>query len=157
MVGLCIGCSRSSQEAQVSGRVLLDGAPIGPGTVVFAPVGSGKPATGPVDSSGNYHLTTSREVGLSAGRYKVAVSIREPAPPIKRGDRPPPGKLLIPEKYEDSASSGLEFDVMRGSNTIDIELKSQAAGAVLYDVPSHIVPNRRPAPTDFTHSKGNLR
>jgi hypothetical protein len=127
-VGLLSGCSRSSQESQVSGRVLLDGKRIGPGTIVFAPVGDGKPATGAVDENGNYSMHTNREVGLGAGKYKIAVSIRELPPDIKRGDRPPPGKLLIPEKYEDNAKSGLEYDVSPGSNTIDIELKSQSTG-----------------------------
>jgi len=44
---------------------------------------------------------------------------------VKRGDRPPPGKLLIPEKYEQSTSSGLEYEVTPGKNTIDIELTSK--------------------------------
>jgi len=120
-----IGCNRSSQEARVSGRVTLDGNPIGPGTVVFAPVAGGKPATGSIDASGNYSMNTSRELGLGAGKYTVAASIRELPQNVKRSDRPPPGKLRIPEKYEDSTASGLEFTVEPGQNTIDIELKSQ--------------------------------
>jgi hypothetical protein len=126
IVGLLSGCSHSTQSSQVSGHVSLDGKRIGPGTIVFAPVGSGKPATGSVDSSGYYSMTTSRELGLGPGKYKVAVSIREVPASMKRGERPDPGKLLIPEKYEDSAKSGLEYEVAPGSNTIEIELKSQS-------------------------------
>ena len=124
-IGLLSGCSGSTLESQVSGHILLDGARIGPGTVVFAPIGGGKPATGAVDGSGNYSMSTNHEIGLGAGKYKVAVSIRELPPDIKRGERPPLGKLLVPEKYEDSAKSGLEYDVAPGRNTIDIELKSK--------------------------------
>jgi hypothetical protein len=131
LVGPLSGCSRSTQESQVSGQVLLDGKRIGPGTIVFAPVGSGKPATGSIDENGKYSVYTNREVGLGAGKYKIAVSVRELPPDIKRGDRPPPGKLLIPEKYEDNAKSGLEYDVLPGSNTIDIELKSQPTTSVI--------------------------
>src|SRR5262245_49236014 len=71
------GCDQSSLESQVSGHVKLDGNLIGPGTVVFAPVSGGKPATGSIESDGSYALKTSRESGLAAGKYQVAVSIRE--------------------------------------------------------------------------------
>ena len=129
LVGLLSGCSRSSKESQVSGNVSLDGKRIGPGIIVFAPVGKGTPATGPIDHGGSYSMSASHEVGLSAGKYKVGVSIREVPTNVKRGDRPPPGKLLIPEKYEDSSTSGLEYDVVPGSNTIDVELKSHSSNA----------------------------
>lgn len=119
-----VGCSRSAQESQVSGRVKLDGNQIGPGTVVFAPADGGKPAMGSIEGDGGYTLRTSRELGLAAGKYKVAVSIRELPKNVKRSDLPPPGKLRIPAKYEQSTTSGLEFNVVPGGNTIDIELKN---------------------------------
>ena len=119
------GCSGSSMESSVSGTVTLDGTGIGPGTVVFAPEGGGKPATGSVDEDGDYSLMTSRETGLAAGNYKAAVSIRELPENVKRGDRPPLGKSLIPEKYEQSDTSGLAYEVSPGRNTIDIELNSK--------------------------------
>ncbi len=124
-------CSRSSQESQVSGVVTLDGNAIGPGIIVFAPLGSGKPATGSIESDGSFMLMTSRETGLAPGKYQVAVSVREVPQNVKRGDRPPPGKLLIPEKYEDSTTSGLEYEVAPGKNTIDIELKSQSTTSMI--------------------------
>jgi hypothetical protein len=125
LLTLFMGCNSSSQESQVVGSVKLDGDPIGPGTVVFAPVEGGrKPATGSIDADGNYSLNTSREAGLAAGKYAVAVSIREMPQNVKRGDRPPLGKLLIPEKYEQSSTSGLEYQVEPGTNTIDIELSN---------------------------------
>jgi hypothetical protein len=129
VVGFAAGCTRSSQEAQVSGNVSLDGKQIGPGIIAFAPVGNGTPAIGPIDHDGSYSMSSSHEIGLGAGKYKVGVSIREVPLNVKRGDRPPPGKLLIPEKYEDSAKSGLEYDVAPGSNTINIELKSHSSNA----------------------------
>jgi hypothetical protein len=129
VVGFAAGCGETSQESQVSGNVSLDGKRLGPGIIVFAPVGNGTPAIGPIEHDGSYSMSTSHEVGLSAGKYKVGISIREVPANVKRGDRLPPGKLLIPEKYEDSATSGLEYDVAPGSNTIDIELKSQSNNA----------------------------
>jgi hypothetical protein len=120
-----VGCSSNSQESEVSGVVTLDGSPIGPGTIVFAPLRDGKPATGSIDKNGVYTLKTSREVGLAAGKYRVAMSIREMPVNFNPADRLPPGKLLIPEKYEQSNTSGLEFDVAPGRNTIDIPLRSE--------------------------------
>jgi len=119
---MLVGCNRSSQESLVSGSVTLDGSRIGPGMVVFAPIEGGKPATGSIESNGSFTLNTSREPGLAAGRYKVAVSIRELPKNVKRSDQIPPGKLLIPERYEQSTTSGLEYEVEPGRNTIDIDL-----------------------------------
>jgi hypothetical protein len=50
--------------------------------------------------------------------------VREPPDFTKDPIRPPPGRSLIPEKYEAAATSGLEFKVAPGHNTIDIELSS---------------------------------
>jgi len=122
VIVMLVGCNRGSQESQVSGSVTLDRSRIGPGMVVFAPVEGGKPATGSIESNGSFTLNTSREPGLAAGRYKVAVSIRELPENVKRSDQIPPGKLLIPEKYEQSTTSGLEYEVEPGQNSIDIDL-----------------------------------
>lgn len=123
VVAIFAGCRGSSMQSEVSGTVTLNGKKIGPGTIVFAPTTQGvKPATGSVESDGSYMLKTSRESGLSAGSYRVAVSIREMPQNVKRGDRPPVGKLLIPEKYEDETKSGLQYDVSPGKNTINVEL-----------------------------------
>jgi hypothetical protein len=120
-----VGCHQGSMESDVSGTVTLDGKNIGPGTIVFAPATPGsKPATGSVESDGSYSLKTSRAAGLAPGDYKVAVSIRQMPQNVQRGDRPPLGKLLIPEKYEDQNTSGLQYPVAPGSNTINVELVS---------------------------------
>lgn len=123
-LGWCLGCRQEAMEATVSGTVTLDGNPIGPGTIVFAPaVDEKKPATGSIESDGTYTLVTSRESGLAMGAYNVAVSVREMPQNVKRGDRPPLGKSVIPEKYEESSTSGLHYEVKPGHNTINIELK----------------------------------
>jgi hypothetical protein len=93
--------------------------------VIFEPVSGAKPASGSIESDGSYTLKTSRDVGLAAGQYRATVSVREVPKYVQRGDRPPPGRLRIPEKYEQSGKSGLEFDVQPGRNTINIELTSR--------------------------------
>ena len=121
------GCSGSSLEAQVSGKVTLDGKEIGPGVVVFVPEGGqSNPARGAVELNGSYFLKTSRDKGLSAGKYKVSVSIFSQPTDVKPGERSMiEAKLIIPSRYVSADTSGLEYEVNPGSNTIDIELKSQ--------------------------------
>ena len=126
LIAVFVGCRGSSMESEVSGTVTLDGNRIGPGTIVFAPAAAGgKPATGSIESDGSYKLKTSRESGLAAGPYRVAISVRKMPENIKRGERPPLGKLLIPEKYEDETKSGLQYEVSPGRNRINIELVSR--------------------------------
>src|SRR3954447_8743448 len=123
---LASGCHNSSMEPEVSGTVKLDGKPIGPGTIAFVPTEQGrKSANGLVESDGSYNVKTIRGSGLLAGQYRVAVSIHEMPKNVKRGDRPPVGKSLIPEKYEDETKSGLQYKVEPGRNTIDVELASR--------------------------------
>jgi hypothetical protein len=123
---LLCGCSQNGKESEVSGKVTLDGNGVGPGVVVFVPIGrQGNPATGAIQLGGDYFLTTSRDLGLSAGKYKVSVSVFD-QPPVKPGERSMvEAKLVTPEKYVSAETSGLEYDVKPGSNTIYIELKSE--------------------------------
>jgi len=118
------GCIGSDLGAEVSGVVKLDGNPIGPGVIIFAATeGTENPATGAVQSDGSYFLKTSRERGLRPGSYKVAVQIHEIPTDLAPGQRDMrPVKSRIPEKYATTQTSGLEFDVQSGSNTIEIEM-----------------------------------
>jgi len=113
-------------ESHVSGKVTLDGNGVGPGVVVFVPTGDqGNPATGAIQPGGDYFLKTYRDSGLSAGKYKVSVSVFD-QPPVKPGERSMvAAKLITPEKYVSAETSGLEYDVERGSNTIEIPLTSK--------------------------------
>lgn len=120
------GCSGNELGAEVSGKVTLDGMPVGPGTVIFLPVGAqANPPQGTVQVDGSYFMKTNQTVGLAPGTYKVAVAIYDP-PDLQPGERATtPSKLISPEKYSTHATSGLEYDVTSGSNTIDIELTSK--------------------------------
>jgi hypothetical protein len=120
------GCSGSKYEAQVSGRVTLDGKPVGPGVIVFAPEdGKSNPPEGAIMPDGSYFLRTSRDLGLPPGKYKVSVSVFDvsDAQPNQRSMAPP--KLVTPERYASHETSPLAFEVSSGSNTIDVDLKSQ--------------------------------
>jgi hypothetical protein len=126
IVAVCVtllGCG-GRFDANVEGVVTLDGEPIGPGVVIFAPVEGGyNPATGAVQNDGSYFLKTMNERGLRPGSYKVAVQIHEIPTDRAYGERDMrPIKFRIPEKYITIETSGLQFEVEGGANKIDIEL-----------------------------------
>jgi hypothetical protein len=121
-----LGCGGSDLGAEVSGTVTLDGKPVGPGVIVFASKGAARnPAEGAIQPDGSYFLKTSRDVGLLPDSYAVAVSVFED-PEVAAGERSTvPSKLVTPEKYASHETSGLEYEVRPGGNTIDIELVSR--------------------------------
>lgn len=68
----CAGCGTRLQPA--GGKVLVDGVPVREGTVMFYPVGGGRPATARIVEDGSFTLSYERPGdGLPAGEYKVAV------------------------------------------------------------------------------------
>ena len=123
-LSVALGCSGSNYQAEVSGTVTLDGKPIGPGVVIFAPAGGEtNPARGAIQPNGSYFLKTSRDVGLPPGKYQVSLQIVELPTNLAPGERDmSPTKSLIPEKYTDTTTSGLEFEVTPGKNRVNIEL-----------------------------------
>ena len=118
------GCS-PAKESSVSGRVTLDGSPVSQGTVAFEPQAGGMLARGALDADGNYELMTNQVEGVAPGKYRVKVLAQERSPDPPDGGLPPPGKLLVPEKFTQVATSGLTFEVALGRNRIDIELSSE--------------------------------
>ncbi len=120
------GCG--GKPATVSGVVTLDGKPLERGSVGFTPVAGGMRAAGVIDSEGNYTLSTNRDAGLEIGEYAVTVVSREPGPENAQGP-PMPGPYITPQHYAVESTSGLKFNVVGGSNTIDIALTSTGAPA----------------------------
>ena len=56
----------------------------------------------------------------------MAVQLYEPPQGLAPGERRwEPSKLLVPEKYISMETSGLEYTVEPGSNTIEIELTTE--------------------------------
>jgi hypothetical protein len=122
------GCSQSVMESRVAGKVTLDGKGVGPGVMVFVPESGhgGNPSTGAIQPDGSYFLKTNRDTGLAPGKYNVSVSVFDQPADVKPGERSmKEAKLVTPEKYVSAETSGLEYDVAPGNNTINIELKSK--------------------------------
>lgn len=124
MIGGCGGAF----ESHVYGKVTLDGQPIGPGVITFAPDHeTARPAVGQIAASGSYRLETGKEVGLPPGHYRVAVQVYKPPDhELQPGERVmTPSEPLVPEKFTSVTTSGLEYDVAPGRNQIDLHLTSE--------------------------------
>src|SRR5882672_6522646 len=124
LVAASTGCG-NELGAEVSGVVTLDGKPVGPGMITFVPEGNTNPSDGAIQLDGTYSLRTSRTVGLRPGQYKTSISVLD-QPVTTPGERSYVApKLVTPKKYSDPSTSGLEYDVKPGKNTIDIPLTSK--------------------------------
>lgn len=113
--------------ARVTGSVSLDGEPVRGGgdvraTVFFTPVAGGSASVGLVDESGAYELRTGSEAGVAPGDYAVTFTATEKIVPKDGGT--PAGRRISPPRYAAPSTSGLEFTVEPGSNTIDLALTS---------------------------------
>ncbi len=120
------GCGSSGPEmAWVGGKVTYKGQPVPRGLVSFQTTAAdGRNATGMIQPDGSYELQTEKPGdGALLGNYRVSISAREeeeilmyiPKKPVKP-------KRLIPEKYENPATSNLTAAVVSGSNTHNFEL-----------------------------------
>ncbi len=94
--------------------------------ITFVPVkGATNPSDGAIQIDGSYSLKTGREVGLKPGRYRASATVLD-QPDVQPGERSYEApKLVTPQKYADPSTSGLEYDVTTGRNTIDVVLTSK--------------------------------
>lgn len=121
---LLAGCG--GKPAKVSGVVTLDGEPLTRGIVGFSPSVKGQKAVGIINSDGSYELSTNRDKGLEIGEYIATVVSRARGKLDEHGGPPLPGKYLAPKKYSNTTTSGLRFEVRKGSNSINLELTSDS-------------------------------
>ncbi len=130
-IGVLSACS-SSEIAPVSGRVTLNGEPVGPGTVMFMPDSKrgtkGKAATGHFGEDGTYQLGTHKEDdGALIGHHKVIIRPRSDDDAEGGADAEGfvhPRETSIPLKYGNPRVPELEFEVQPGANQADFDLSS---------------------------------
>lgn len=128
---LWAGCTGTG-PAPVTGTVTHKGKPIANANISFSPVeGTGRAATGITDNSGHFALGTfGTNDGALPGSYRVGIIARGP----ERAPRPGevnsgmpgemmPGDPIIPAKYFAPDTSGLTFEVKRGKNSADFDIK----------------------------------
>lgn len=127
ITGVLAGCS-GPNVASVSGTVTLDGQPLTTGMVSFYPDGgNGAPASGSIDSSGNYSLSTGTDVGLALGKYvAIVVATKDPPQPYDKTGAEIPPIPITPGKYASTNTSDLHVEVKAGKNTVPLALQSPA-------------------------------
>lgn len=132
------GCGSSATpiagSVPVSGTVTLNGQPLEQGMVRFAPESGSKsqPATGQIKNGKFTMVTTASSPGVVVGKYKVSIISNKPfaPPPLKPGTPPDPKakfepESLIPTKYNDIKTSGLEADVTAAVTSLTFALQGE--------------------------------
>ena len=118
-LALLAGCGRGPERAPVEGKVLFEGEPLRFGTVMFQPPG-GQPSQARIRPDGTFTMETfGHGPGAVVGRCRVRITSYESDAPGADGatsDEPALGRMLIPERYGNYATSGLEVEVRPGRN-----------------------------------------
>lgn len=130
----CGGDPDKPKLGRVSGKVTYKGKSVDAGHIVFTPIQgkggeTGQSATGEIDSSGQYSMTTfNTGDGAILGQHIVTVELRDKD--YKSPQPKPDGtidyimpKSLGPKNYSKTDTSPLRCTVVDGTNTFDIELK----------------------------------
>ena len=125
---LCLaGCSGRPQLGQVSGRVTMDGEPLGEIEVKFMPDpaegNSGRYSVGTTDANGYYTLTyfdESRKPGVSTGVNRIV--LRDLISAYSGRDEVPiPSRIDL--KYGRASTTPLSCTVQGGSQEVPIEIE----------------------------------
>jgi hypothetical protein len=128
-VVLFAGCQRDETGlgtlADVTGQVLFEGQPTPGAVLTFFPeegIDEDDPVgtTAIVDEEGRFSafsmVSAGSKRGAPPGVYKIRISWKKPLDPDDRDSDM--GPELLPEKYQDEKSSGLECEVVSGTNEI---------------------------------------
>jgi hypothetical protein len=143
---LLYGCGPANPygTVAVTGKVMVDGAPMEGITISFVPVGgTGTAAFGMTDADGNYKLTTGGApfgTGAIPGEYSATFSKVASSPGMSLGEfqagggttsppssGPPKAVYLIPEKFADPKTTGFEsIEVKKGGkNNFDFNIETK--------------------------------
>ncbi len=131
------GCGSGEMPlGRVSGTVTLDGQPVSGGIIHFMPQ-SGPAATGVIDASGRYNLTTYSEGdGAVIGSHTIYFAPNSDDSHMEgyseadyAANKPPPEApqaKFLPKRYLTPSSSGLSREVAVGSNDFPLQLTTES-------------------------------
>lgn len=149
LLSMSSGCNRqqggyNGPRGTVSGRLIVDGAPLTEGCkVMFQAVDGGYIATATVKSDGKYTLTSNGSFEIPAVNYKVQFAppesnasvstpssgLQDPSEMAKKVMGPPGSREIqqkakppFPAKYMSTLTSKLEYAVKAGANKADFDL-----------------------------------
>ena len=132
---LSIGCSKGPACYFVEGSVTFKGEPLSKATISFIPVdpnGEAVFATGMTDNNGRFTLTAAQfgepERGTTPGEYLVTIRRNKDEPSrVVPTDYGPASVYdsLIPERYANQTTSGLQAVVERKRNAFTFDLEER--------------------------------
>lgn len=137
-VCLLIGCGKSATQITqpVSGIVTLDGTPLEGANITFHPKTSGDVAGGFSTSGGQYTVQTMQGEpgkGTTPGEYLVTAVKMESVPTGKKIENSDGTTIdeatersVVPKIYSSRETTPVAVTVVKGKNTINIELSSSA-------------------------------
>jgi hypothetical protein len=128
------GCGKKTLKTEgVSGVITLDGQPLANATIHFIPADAeGSHSYGNTNESGEYKLQTllgDADAGTTPGKYKIridCIEMYETGKTFEESGEEKPEMLsrsIIPAKYNDENTSGLEATVVKGANTFNFDLE----------------------------------
>ena len=130
---LTAGCGSPTagpETVPVTGKVTLQGEPVGGATVTLTPSasGGGNPAQAVTTDAGEFEVFSSfdqgktTQAGMTPGEYVITVSKLESIPAQAQLVRAP--KNLLPERYQSPSTSDLKAVVaIEGDNFVTVELQ----------------------------------
>jgi len=112
---VAVGCGPPLPPmATVKGKVTVDGQPVTSGQVTFIPTDAKNSAfgsAGPIDSNGEYTLSTAGHDGAPLGQYKVTVA--RTANMVPTPGATPMSQAPFGAQYQDSAKTPLTKEVVK--------------------------------------------
>lgn len=135
VVATFLGCGGEpyGPTGKVTGKLTMDGKNLPAGHAVsFMQMESGFLAFGMTDAEGKFEVNSWNNGNMPIGKYDVMI-----APPSggdvsnlsaeERFDNPESSsaksKVLFPSRYRETTTSGLNYEVTKGANNFDIDLK----------------------------------
>ncbi|MEQ1830078.1 MAG: hypothetical protein ABL921_29220 [Pirellula sp.] len=132
-----LGCGGDpyGPTGKITGKLTMDGKPLPAGHAVsFMQMSTGFLAFGMTDAKGDFVVSSFNKGNMPIGKYDVMI-----APPTggdvsnlsaeERFENPeltaPKQRVLFPARYRETTKSGLQYEVTKGDNHFEIDLKSK--------------------------------
>jgi hypothetical protein len=149
-IGGCGQSPRSSDHAEVSGKVLINGKPLPGGQISFVAAKGGFAASGNIDENGLYKINAPvGEVTITVNNTSLQSQQGQSGQPSRKGgvkgggggapkelphtkqaaaeEHAPKGHWVsLPSRYSNADTSDLKYTVTAGSQTHDVQLSSSA-------------------------------
>lgn len=119
------GCDQGPVVYPVSGRVTVDGEPVEGAAVGMIPAVGGRHGAAVTDANGDFVVGTfTPSDGALAGEHKIVVTkVKMIKPGNERAGIAPEYEYVVPGRYDDPETSGLNVTVTKEMEPLKLELE----------------------------------